>query len=134
MIIRIALLAMVGLWLSPAFAETADEKTARLEATVEALTLRVTALEKAVITLSRLVPSAAAATGAAPAPAKDAKAYLYLRKGMTMAEVEKLLGTPTSTSGSGPLTYWHYGSASYSAPRVTFADDSGVYGWENWGP
>lgn len=91
---------------------------------------RVDKLEEAVRTLERrvaILEDQLPQRGAAPSIPPDRVIWRRLKKGMSEADVERLLGSPTKVE-AGPITTWHYGDGDERGASVEFYD-GGVNGW-----
>ncbi|HEF4758238.1 TPA: hypothetical protein SAN82_000636 [Pseudomonas putida] len=99
------------------FAQSSVEsRVDRLEETVRILERRVTTLEDQ---LRQRI--------ATPSIPPDKVNWRRLQKGLSEADVERLLGSPTKVDAYGDYTLWHYGS---HGGQVEFgAESRTVEGW-----
>jgi outer membrane protein assembly factor BamE (lipoprotein component of BamABCDE complex) len=77
--------------------------------TIERLERRVADLEKRVATLEQKLSSSQSTNIQYSEKWKNRSNWRKLQRGMTMEQVESLLGTPLKIDG-GYLTYWYYSS------------------------
>lgn len=78
----------------------------------ESVDSRIRNLEETVQTLERRVASLEAQLHERSAPAREASArvdWRKLRRGMSAAAVEALLGSPAKIDNYGSFVVWHYG-------------------------
>jgi hypothetical protein len=95
---------------------TAESRVDKLEETVRSLERRVATLEDQLLQRN-----------AAPSISPDKVNWRRLKKGLTEADVETLLGSPTKVE-AGPITTWHYGDGNGHGGSVDFYDGA-VNGW-----
>ena len=82
-----------------AFAQaSAESRVDKLEETVRILERRVTTLEDQL-----------RQRNAAPSIPPDKANWRRIKRGLSEADVETLLGNPTKVETIGPFTIWHYG-------------------------
>ncbi|EPA95239.1 hypothetical protein [Pseudomonas sp. G5(2012)] len=95
---------------------TAESRVDKLEETVRSL-------ERRVATLEDQLHQRNAAASIPP----DKVNWRRLKKGLSEADVERLLGSPTKVEG-GLITTWHYGEGDGRGASVEFYDGA-VSGW-----
>lgn len=118
-----------------------NDRTESLTRRVQLLDTMLASLQKRVEVLERAAaapvlapaPEAAAVTGgqalASPErPAPTGKGWRALRKGMSMSDVQVVLGEPTRMA-IGALTTWYYPSVSSRQATVAFDRDGLVSSW-----
>lgn len=86
---------------------SAESRMDKLEETVRILERRVATLEDQL-----------RQRNAAPSISPDKVNWRRLQKGLSEAEVERLLGSPTKVDAFGTFTIWHYGDS--DSGRVHF--------------
>lgn len=100
-----------------------ESRIAELEQIVSLLQQRIDELEAIVEGRKEKVQ----VSGAVKGNWRELRNWRQLRRGMTMQQVEDLLGEPETVQVSGSLTFWYW---SYpGGPRVTFDRSNRVYGW-----
>ncbi|GLZ86960.1 hypothetical protein Pres01_30110 [Metapseudomonas resinovorans] len=101
-----------------AFAQSsAESRVDKLEETVRILERRVDTLEDQL-----------RQRNAAPSIPPDKVNWRRLQKGLSEADVERLLGSPTKVDAFGSFTIWHYGDQ--DGGEVEFdANSRTVQGW-----
>jgi len=142
----VAPLALVAwLCLAPAVAGGQTGETETLRQQVEELTRTVDRLNKTVEGLERQLGDRAqvkdGAPLATPTPAPEARAAVPsaakpqerwhgLATGMTVHQVEALLGRPDRTLDLSPNTLWYYTYPDVGSGSVVFANDGTVSDWQ----
>jgi len=108
---RLAIAALAAMALQASGAELAqssvDARVQKLEATIQILERRIASLEAQL-----------REQGAPASVAPDRANWRRLKQGMTQAEVEQLLGSPSKVDEQGVTTNWWYGG--YGGGSVSF--------------
>lgn len=107
---RVALLAGLVATCVPTVAVAQNALVDSLRRRVDSLERRTSALEGRVSALEALVGAQIPTSQPVPAPAGSQALANWRRldRGMTMDQVRKLLGEPTSVGATGQLTMWSY--------------------------
>ena len=101
-----------------AWAQSGESRLEKLEDSVRMLERRVVALEEQLVQRNK---SAGVPT--------DKSNWRKLERGISQAEVERILGSPTKVDAFGLFTIWHYGYP--AGGRVQFdGRNNAVSGWQ----
>lgn len=120
---------------APAAAQSDDNAALRNEVgemrqTIDTLNSKVHDLERKLADRPEPTPAAPAAVPA-DARGKDAgDRWHEVKRGMSKAEVETLLGQPSRAMEVSARTVWYYQYANVGSGSIVFADDASVIDWQ----
>jgi hypothetical protein len=127
---------------SPASSESGEVKQLRrevgeLKQTVENLGTRLEGIEHQLAGQTESKPSnvvvAAPSTEPGPTPARTVSLrdrWHRVTQGMTLQQVEELLGRPARTIEARPNTIWYYSYPEVGNGSIVFANDGSVMDWQ----
>jgi hypothetical protein len=137
--LSMALLALLG---APAAraqnsdAATAQQEIGELKRTVQQLNTRIENLEHQLSEQPKVTPPSAAPDTAhrEPSPASPLTAlrerWQKVGRGLSVHEVEELLGRPQRTAKVDAKTVWYYSYPDVGNGSVVFVQDDGVIDWQ----